>query len=526
MKKLISLFTVLIFVISAFSACSPKGSDAALEAELQTEAIKEAGDSSEETVDEYVTPTEFTLPIAINDSINPYTAKSKQNKQLGTLIYESLFVLGNDFQPKYQLASLINGSKTEYIIVLRNGAKFSNGKAVTADDVVYSFYTAKDSPEYKGVFDNVESAGAVSGDVVFNLKKPDAYFANLLTFPVIPKNSKDKKSSSGRIDAPIGSGRYVYSYTAAEQTLVANEHYNGSASPLIKVIRLIDVPDNESFEYYIKTGRLSLCYTDFSNNDYTRLNGNSATVNLNNIVYLGINSKDENLSQKEVRRAVSFAINRQELCEKIFYETSEPANGLYNPHFKAINVSDDNFYLRQVDIAVEELNEIGYNSSLGDGIMRKEDTELAIRLLVNEDNSSRIQAAEQIANNLREVGFKVTVEKESFETYSHRIETLDYDLYIGEIKLNNNMDLSPLLNNEALTAYGVTDDATEKYNQFSEGKLSDEDFKNYIEDEMPVIPLLYRKGVLSYSKWLGNELSPAISDIFYGIEAWSYKTSK
>lgn len=527
MKKLISLIMSLIFAISAFSACSPKGSSAATQDQTQTEAVQDTEDESQEdATDEYISPVEFTLPIAINDSINPYTAQSKQNKQLSTLIYESLVVLDNNFEAKYQLASLVSGSQTEYIIVLRNGAKFSNGKNVTADDVVYSFNTAKESDLYKGVFDNVESVGAVSGDVVFNLKKADALFVNLLTFPVIPKGSKDKKSSSGRIDAPVGSGRYVYSYTAAEQTLVQNEYYNGGESPSIKLIRLIDTPDSESFDYYVKTGKLSLCYTDFSNNDYTRLNGNATTVNLNNIIYLGINSKDKNLAQKEVRRAISFAINRQTLCDKIFYQTSVAANGLYNPDFKGIDISDEKFYLHQIETAVEELNKIGYNSNLGDGVMRKDNTELSLRILVNEDNSSRVQAAEQIANDLREAGFKVTVEKESFNNYSHKIEILDYDLYIGEVKLNNNMDLSPLLDNEKMTAYGVADEASEKYNLFFDGELSNEEFKKYIEDEMPVIPLLYRKGVLSYSKYLGDSLNPAVSDIFYGIEAWSYNTSE
>ena len=526
MKKLISLIMSLIFMISAFSACSPKGSDSAISEQMQVETTTEAEAEEESETDEYISPMEFTLPIAINDSLNPYTAQSKQNKQLSLLIYESLVVLDNNFEAKYQLASLVSGSQTEYIIVLRNGAKFSDGKAVTADDVVYSYNLAKESGLYTGVFDNVESVGAVSGDVVFNLKVADPYFANLLTFPVIPKGSKDKKSSSGRIESPVGSGRYVYSYTPADPTLSRNEYYNGGSAPSIKLIRLVDTPDTESFEYSIKTGKISLCYTDFSNNDYTRLNGNSQTVNLNNIIYLGINSKDKNLAQKEVRRAISFAINRKAICDSIFYQTSVAANGLYNPYFKGIDISDEKFYLHQIESAVEELNKIGYNNNLGDGIMRKDNTELSIRLLVNEENSSRVQTAEQVANGLREAGFKVTLEKESFKNYSRKIEILDYDLYIGEVKLNNNMDLSPLLDNQKMTAFGVTDEATKKYSQFVGGEIKDTEFKKYIEDEMPVIPLLYRKGMLSYSKYLGDHLTPAVSDIFYGIEAWSYNTSE
>lgn len=524
LKKLLCYVLLFIMLLSVFSCCSPNGSSDAAQKDIDESPNND--EVASQASDDYASPEEFTLPIAINDSLNPYTAQSKQNKQLSGLIYESLVTLDNDFQPKYQLASLISGGKTEYTVLLRSGAKFSNGKNVTASDVVYSYNVAAKTDEYKGVFDNISAVGQVNGDVVFVLKEADPYFINLLTFPIIPYESKDKKDSNGRITSPVGSGRYVYSYTATERTLVSNKYYNGSGTPSVKEIKLIDTPDNEALAYYAKTGKISLCYTDFSHEDYLRVDGNSTTVNLNNIIYLGVNSKDKNLSQPEVRRAVSFAVDREELCGKIFYQASSPANGLYNPAFKSIDITDDKFYLRQVEAAVEELKEIGYNNSSGDGVMRKGDLELSLRLLVNEDNSARVQAAEQIANNLREVGFKITVEKRSFKEYSQMVAALDYDLYVGEVKINNNMDLSPLLDNSNVSAGGTDETAGENYKKFRSGEMSAENFKKYFEKEMPVIPLLYRKGMITYSRYLGGDITPAASDIFYGIEAWTYKITE
>ncbi len=89
-------------------------------------------------------------------------------------------------------------------MVLRAGLEFSDGAAITADDVVYSAKTAMGNQEYASRLANISQVSAdAQGNVVFTLAQPDREFANLLTFPII-------RSETAGWDLPAGRGRYLY----------------------------------------------------------------------------------------------------------------------------------------------------------------------------------------------------------------------------------------------------------------------------------------------------------------------------
>jgi ABC-type transport system substrate-binding protein len=515
MKKMMALLlSLLIFVISfSLVACD----------EVKKSEEETAEETTEVVETDFSTPDEFTLAIALTDSLNPYTCKSKQNLILSTLIYDSLITLNNNFEPEYRIAKVFSETGKECRVILKSGVRFSNGDFVTADDVVYSFNQAKKSGRYDGVFDNVTAAGAVSGDVIFTLKNPDPYFKNLLTFPIIQNRSKDKKTSNGRITAPVGSGMYKYNYTADEQTLILNGYYNLTKLPNIKKIRLEDTPDNGAMEYAVSTDKISAWYTEFDDTLPDRIDGEVAQINTSNLFYIGLNQRNEALKEAKVRRAISFAIDRSYICDKLYYEKSIAATGLFHPDFYDADLSHKEFYSLQIDKAVEELKEIGYNNSSSEGVVSKDGKELSLELLVNKNNKLKVQLANTIKEELRLAGITVKVKSVSFDTFMKLVNTCSYDMYIGEIKLGNNLDLTPILDNEKTTANGILSDGCyKKYRQLQLNKITQTKFMTYFEKRMPVIPLFYKCGLFSYSSAISGQTSSAQSNIFSGIENWIY----
>jgi len=185
-----------------------------------------------------------SLACSVTDSFSPYSAATKLNRDIATLLYDSLIRLDNTFSPVNLLAEKIDVNGKNVTVIIKE-ARFSDGTAITADDVVYCAKKAKKSSTKYG--DNLSDASSISAassnTIVFKLKKADPYFANLLDFPIYKANS-DSKSSSDNIEIPpIGSGMYMINEDKTE--LIINPEYHGK-KPSVKKISLVNTPDSDA----------------------------------------------------------------------------------------------------------------------------------------------------------------------------------------------------------------------------------------------------------------------------------------
>ena len=127
-----------------------------------------------------------------------------------------------------------SGDDTEATVKLREGAKFSNGNDVTADDVVYSFERVMDESNeslYASFIDFIESVEKVDDtSVKFTLKHPTGVLAERLsTVKIVPKDvvEEDPKAFDNN---PVGSGPYTMTDNGGATNTIKferNEHYNG-----------------------------------------------------------------------------------------------------------------------------------------------------------------------------------------------------------------------------------------------------------------------------------------------------------
>lgn len=489
----------------------------------------------------------FSLMYCSNDTLDPYTAVTKINQELTVLMFDPLVKLDRDFSPIYVLADKITLNGTNCVITLKS-VNFSDGSTLNAEDVTYSIKKAKESQtKYRQQLENVVSYSAASANTVsLKLNAYDPYFINLLDFPIIKRNSDTRKSADNVALPPIGCGRYIFD-TDNKQLSANSSYHNGGVS--IKHINLINTPDGEALRHNIEVGSISMYYTDLSDNTLPKMTGKIHEVPLNNLVFIGVNSKNKHLNRTQLRQAISSAINRSVICEKIYLGNATPAQGPFNSEWKDASGLQTIDIKHNIDICVANLGQIGYNNKDNDGyFIDNKGKRLSFTLLCNNDNSSRLSLANLLSQQLKDAGIELKVKAVDWNSYINALNSGSFDLYLGEIKLLNNMDITQLVTPGGNAAFGISEQEvrTETTQNTSSDNQSEDDtpdgtdfsfeptykiLQSFYEgsatlqqviikflEELPVIPVCHRCGLVTYNQRLNPGPKSTLSDIFLGIE--------
>lgn len=496
-RRPLALTAALLLLLSA-AGCSPQskkptGSSDVIssspEAEITTAPPKEN--------------KEFTLHYNAGDSLNPFSAATRSNLQLATLLFESLTALDDQWTAQPSLAASVTVDSTTVTALLRSDAVFSDGSPVTAADAAASFELAKASDNYKALLQNVASASVSGNSVVFTLNSPDPNAAACLTFPII-------KAGSG--DAPIGSGRYVFS--GGDSPALERNPHNADGGAFA-VVRLKDLPNTDAVLRALEGGTISYYFDDLSSGEIPRTSSASASVPLPSLVFIGVNSQKSELSAPEVRCALSKAVAREELAANAFAGRAQASASPFPPAFGPAVECTGIDAAENVAVAVAQLEQAGYNSENGRG--------LSLELLVSEDNSFRKAAASLLVDQLARAGVSLTVTTLPHSELVSRLQSGDFELYLGEIRLTADMSLRPLLASDGTASYGVDVDgaAAVAYAQYLAGTGTLQQFVDAFAADAPFLPLCWRNGLAAFDRSLIGVESTAF-DAFHGFDAWSF----
>ena len=461
-------------------------------------------------------PTYFALAFPKSGGTNPYLSNDTVTYQNATLLYTRLVTFSPEFELEYLLAQNVVNEGTTVTVILGT-AHFADGATITAQDVVASLQKAMGSGAYGGRFGNIASVDVSGNTIIITLKKPDALFAYLLDFPIL-------KASEVDILFPMGSGRYTYSETAnGEAIFVANPHYAGALP--IGTINLLKLSGQDVLISSLNMGNVSF-YASETGQTAGGNASNTAYFGTNHFVFIGLNSNSAILQDANVRAAISMAINRNAICEKSYYSRAYPATSVLNPLYPVASASTAFSPTADEDMARQLLASAGYTVSELDGIATNESGgRLTLRLLVCTQSPGKRFTATLIKEQLARVGISVTIiETDSFETYNAMLTDGNFDMYLGEVKLLNNLDLSPFL--EGATSYGITptEDLINAYNAFllsgHSAELTAQNFATFesaFTTHTPYVPLLYCYGTVAYNRNLQG-VNPSLSDVFYTFE--------
>jgi peptide/nickel transport system substrate-binding protein len=151
-----------------------------------------------------------------------------------------------------------------------------------------------------------------------------------------------------------------------------------------------------------------------------------------------------------------------------------------------------------------------------------------LKLLVNSENASRIHAAERIAQQLNWTGLSVTVEKLAFEDFILALQQGNFDLYLGEVVLTADFDLSALLLSGGSLNYGGWSDSAlpPLLSQFraSHGLLRSihaNALYSFLTQEVPIAPICFKNGCVLTRWGRLSGLEPVRNNVFYHLEGWN-----
>lgn len=490
-KKALAFIMATVMLAVSFCACTKKVEKAP---ELVTQKVtKVVADTNS-----------FKLSYTQSDSLNPYQSDSLNNQVIQDLVFESLFRLDESFEAEPEIASSYAYlDSTTLKVTIVSGNKFSDGTKITANDVVNAFDSAKSSPHWKNSLAAISSASVnTASSVVFHLKHANPYAHKLLTFYIAKEGKK----------YPIGSGRYKFSEGDGSLNLVLNKEYKEPISPRFTKIQLINVPATDSINNALNIGNISFAFRDLSSEDVARLKLNKKAVNMNNMVYIGLNSDYGITANKYIRQAVSLAIDRTIIAKSTYQGFAKEATSIFNPASKL--GSQTKTFEPFADLAAA--NQAVVKSQY-------DDSRLGLSLLVKKSNANMLSAAKLIKQQLEAVGFKIDLKAYSDKEYKQCLNTKSYNIYIGETKLPDDMRLSSFFSNGA-TAYGINQksDTVKIYKNYLNGSAEIGEFTLSFSDEMPFVPVLYRQGVICYSKAMHGDMQGYYGNYFSNIEDWYY----
>lgn len=561
-KKTVKLICLLVALFCLVS-CSKVDNGGTVDESVPAESFAPSG--------------EINMAFVQNDTLSPYEAKTKLNLELGRLMYDGLVKLGNGFEPSYVLASDISLDGTVCVVTINPAAKFTDGNAVTADDVVYSVSAAKAASQskYSSKLENVSSCTARDAlTVVFNLSHTDEYFVRLLDFPIFEKETEKQVNSDNKSVPPIGSGRYVFGQQNDKFYLEANQNWIGGHVNIAK-INLVNLPDDDAVNHGTAVGSVDIYYSDLSSNDIPTMKGTSLSVTLSNLVYLGVNTSSGILSDGDLRRAVSAAIDREDIKNSVYFGYAEPAKGLFHSDISELSGLQTIDTKRDTDKAQGYLKSAGYEKNQITGLATngKEKT-IKLSLVYYSENSARRLLATKISEHLKSVGIETELKGLSWDEYISAIRYHSYDLYIAEIKIPDNLDayslataggIIELKNGTAVSetssadsaqgsdqggsgdSSGSATDGSGQSTGSGDGTSADADtagndrsgeyvslekalYKLHsgngsvaevlscLNEQMSIIPICHRKGLVIYSDKISEGLSPTAGDPFAGLE--------
>nr|WP_242590147.1 oligopeptide ABC transporter substrate-binding protein [Enterococcus sp. DIV0849a] len=470
----------------------------------------------------------------------------------GLFSYDEDFVITDDGVAKLDLD--VDNKKAT--ITLKKDVKWSDGKPVTADDLVYP-YEVIGNKEYTGIrydddFMNVVGMDEYhdgKADTISGIKKVDdqtieitykemnpgmlqlsggvyQYAMPKHVFKDIP--IKDQEKSDAVRKNPITFGPYYMSKIVTGESVeyLPNEHYYQGKPKLDKIV-FTNVPtasiveavkakkydmvysmptDNyptyKDSEGYQMLGREELAYTyiGFKLGTFDKEKGES------------VMNPDAKMADVKLRQAMGYAMDNDAIGQKFYNGLRTGATTLIPPIFKTLHDTEVKGYQYDLDKAKKILDDAGYKDTDGDGLRENPKGE---KLQINFASMAGGETAQPLADyylqQWKEIGLDVklaTGRLIDFQAFYDKIKNDDPEVDVFQAAWGVNSAPSPagLYGRNAAFNYSrFVSEENDKLLKAIDSKASFDDTKRkeaydawqkYMFEEAPVIPTLYRNEIM------------------------------
>lgn len=311
-------------------------------------------------------------------------------------------------------------------------AKWSNGDPVTANDFVYSWRRIiqeagnyaymlgtdgagvknadklmKDQADGKTLDDKaMESLGITAKDdktLVIELENPCPFFLDLMTFPCYyPQNEKfveeQGKNYATSAETTLSNGAYKLTSweKGSKATFEKNDDYYNANAVKLEELNMLLVQDPKTAAMNFDSKANDYCTINSELVDKYKKTEDFKQIPEGYLFYLQINLENEDLANKNIRKALSYAINRQDFTDNVLKDGSSPAVG-FVPTKLATGPDGKDF--RETAPKYTDYNLEEAQKYFDAGLKELGKDSISIRLLYGTDESPMDTMAEYLQNS-------------------------------------------------------------------------------------------------------------------------------
>ena len=394
------------------------------------------------------------------DTLNPLTTKQMCTRDYLYLAYEGLFTVNEDLTVDGVLATGYKSldKNTVFRINLKEGVRFHDGSAFTAEDVIDTLkYLQLHESAYTNCLDNVRTYKSTDDYTVeIYLKEPQANFMANLDFPILPSGLKasDFKvpNNSFKIN---GTGRYKYKSSNQYEGLALEKNPNWHSSQMVYIpeiyIRYVDT--REQISYAFDSGETDMVTTDYGRwGEFSYgIKHDMYEITTTKYMFVGINTKNSAFSDVNLRKKLASLIDKEHIVDSSLFSHAIEADTPITA--KAY------FYRKDDDQKKEDAQEF-------------EGDKIKTYILYNEESNEKENIAKYVKTVLEEAGIEAELSKVSYDSYQSKIKSGDYHLYIGEVDMKRDCDLKFLFGSTTV-AVPNNDESPEEDSGENDGEKED-----------------------------------------------------
>ena len=477
------------------------------------------------------------LNISANPSrLNPILATDSGSSEITGFIFNSLVkydengsdIIGDLAEDFYF------ENNTTLIFNLKKNVKWHDGEAFKAQDVVFTYELINDdsvvSP-YTSTFRMVQSVEAID-DYKLKVIYKEPYFKALETWMmgILPSHLlKDEKNimSAGFNTAPVGTGPYKLTrleHSKGVELTAFEDYYEGKAK--IETLSFHVVSDPMTRFLMLKSGELdvgSLEAMQYERQVDKAFFDTFKTIEQisHSYTYLGFNLRLEKFKDTRVRRALSLAIDRQELVDILFLKHGQVCHGPFLPGGASFNTNVKS-PKQDIQKAKALLKEAGYD----------EKNPFSFQIVTSNSSSIRPYAVQILQQQLSKIGVKVTIRIMEWQAFLNMVV---FPRKFETVLLGWSLSLSPdpyLLwhsDNDKPGAFNFVGYHNDKVDSLIEtmqttierdklGKIQQEIFKEIVQDD-PYLFLYIPNSITVVDKNIKN-IRPTINGIWHNQIEW------
>jgi len=340
-------------------------------------------------------------------------------------VFSTLVRLDQDVKPQPEMAESwdFSGDYKRMQIKLKKGLTFHNGKEVTADDVVATIVRYQDAKTAANIrpqvqrFTDPKAADRHTVEIGFDEPMATVFDALDLMYIWDSDNFEDIKQQ------PNGSGPFKLAEWQPGNLvrLVRHEGYYKTGQPYLDEIVLKAFPDFESLIINLEAGALDMA-SPLRPRDKQRLEAvrgaQAVTGPAGALVFdIILNTTRPPFTDKRVRQAVSYAVNRKRFVDTYLVGVSEPWSLPWPPHSPAYDRQLNQHYAHNPDRARQLLAEAGHPNGF------------ETTIFTTRSRPGYAELAEQLQNDLSQVGIRARIDLQ--EEGSWRPKFLDGDFLVA-----------------------------------------------------------------------------------------------